>query len=73
MSIIIKYFAKKYVVSIINDLISAAKKKTDLNLWKIRVKNVIAFCNLLLETLEDDQISGEEADKICESACKLFV
>lgn len=71
MNTIIKFFAKKYIVSIVNDLIDAAKKKVDIQGWKIKVKNVIEFCNLLLETLDDDKISNDEADKIVDSALKL--
>lgn len=74
MKTLIKYFAKKYIVQVINDLLESAKsKKTDIKLWKNRTKNIIAFCHLVLETLEDDNISSEEADKIIESAKKLFV
>ena len=48
MKSLIKYFAKKYIISIINDVIEAAKRKVDIEIWKQRVKDVIAFCNLLL-------------------------
>ena len=72
MSIIVKWFAKKYVISIINDVIEAAKSKVDIDTWKQRVKNVISFCNLLLETLDDDKLTAEEADKIIDSATKLI-
>ena len=41
MNLIVKYFAKKYVSSIVTDLLEAASKKTDLELWKSRVRNVI--------------------------------
>ena len=41
MNVIVKYFAKKYVASIVTDLLEAASKKTDLELWKSRVRNVI--------------------------------
>ena len=44
MNLIVKYFAKKYVASIVTDLREAASKKTDLELWKSRVKKVIKFC-----------------------------
>ena len=44
MNVIVKYFAKKYVASIITDLLEAASKKTDLELWKSRVKKVIQLC-----------------------------
>lgn len=72
MSTIIKFFAKKYVISIINDVIESAKSKVDIETWKLRVKNVIAFCNLLLETLDDDKLTADEADKIIDSATKLI-
>ena len=64
MSAIVKWFAKKYVISIINDVKKKTKSKVDIETWKLRVKNVIAFCNLLLETLDDDKLTAEEADKI---------
>ena len=72
MKSVIKWFAKKYVISIINDVIEAAKSKVDIETWKQRVKNVIAFCNLLLETLDDDKLTAEEADKIIDSATSLI-
>lgn len=71
MSAIVKWFAKKYVISIINDVIEAAKSKVDIETWKQRVKNVIEFCNLLLETLDDDKLTADEADKIVDSAIDL--
>ena len=72
MKSLIKYFAKKYIISIINDVIEAAKRKVDIEIWKQRVKDVIAFCNLLLETLDDDKITADEADKIIDSATNLI-
>ena len=41
---IIRYFAKKYVASIVTDLLEAASNKTDLELWKSRVKKIIQLC-----------------------------
>ena len=41
---IIRYFAKKYVAAMVSDLLEAASKKTDLELWKSRVKKVIQLC-----------------------------
>lgn len=72
MKSVIKWFAKKYIISIINDVIEAAKSKVDIEIWKHRVKNVIAFCNLLLETLDDDKLTADEADKIIDSATNLI-
>ena len=72
MKTLIKYFAKKYIISLINDSLELAKKKVDTNSIKAKVKNVIEFCNLLLESIEDDKLSAEECDKIINSAEKLI-
>ena len=72
MNVIVKYFAKKYVVSIINDLLEAASKKTDLELWKSRVKKVIQLCQRLSDALDDNKLTPEEADKIVDAATKLI-
>ena len=72
MKTLIRYFAKKYIISIINDSLELAKKKVDTNSIKAKVKNVIEFCNLLLESIEDDKLSAEECDKIINSAEKLI-
>ena len=72
MKTLIKYFAKKYIISIINDSLELAKKKVDVNSIKTKVKNVIEFCNLLLKSIEDDKLSAEECDRIVDSAEKLI-
>ena len=41
MNKIVKWFAKKYVAAMVSDLLEAAAKKTDIELWKARVKKVI--------------------------------
>ena len=48
MKTLIKYFAKKYIISLINDSLELAKKKVDTDSIKAKVKKVIDFCNLLL-------------------------
>ena len=72
MKTLIKYFAEKYIISIINDSLELAKKKVDTFSIKPKVKNVIDFCNLLLESIEDDKLSAEECDRIVDSAEKLI-
>lgn len=72
MKSLIKYFARKYIISLINDSLELAKKKVDVNSIKTKVKNVIDFCNLLLESIDDDKLSAEECDKIINSAEKLM-
>ena len=68
MKTLIKYFAKKYIISIINDSLELAKKKVDTG----SIKAVIDFCNLLLESIEDDKLSAEECDRIVDNAEKLI-
>ena len=72
MKTLIRYFAKKYIISLINDSLELAKKKVDVDSIKTKVKNVIDFCNLLLASIEDDKLSAEECDKIINSAEKLI-
>ena len=72
MNVIVKYFAKKYVASIVTDLLEAASKKTDLELWKSRVKNVIQFCQRLSDALDDNKLTAEETDSIIDSATSLI-
>lgn len=72
MKSLIKYFAKKYIISLINDSLGLAKRKVDTNSIKGKVKNIIAFCTLLLESIEDDNLSDDECDKIIDSAEKLI-
>ena len=72
MKSVIKWFAKKYIISLINDSLELAKKKVDTNSIKSKVKSVIDFCNLLLKSIEDDKLSAEECDKIVDSAEKLI-
>ena len=71
MNVIVKWFAKKYVASIVTDLLEAASKKTDLELWKSRVKKVIQFCQRLSDALDDNKLTAEETDKIIDSATDL--
>lgn len=72
MKSVIKWFAKKYIISIINDSLELAKKKVDTDSIKAKVKSVIDFCNLLLQSIEDDKLSAEECDRIVDSAEKLI-
>ena len=72
MNAIVKFFAKKYVISIINDMLEAAAKKTDIELWKARVKKVIQFCQRLSDALDDNKLTAEESEKIVDAATSLI-
>ena len=68
---IIRYFAKKYVASIITDMLKQTAQKIDLETWKTKIKNVLQFCQLLLEKLDDNAITNDEIVEIAEKAKNL--
>ena len=72
MNIIVKYFAKKYVASIITDMLKQTAQKIDLETWKTKIKNVLQFCQFLLEKLDDNAITNDEIVEIAEKAKKLI-
>ena len=72
MNTIVKWFAKKYVAAMVSDLLEAASKKVDIDVWKARVKNVLDFCQLLLDTCDDNKLTPEETDKIVDAATSLI-
>ena len=68
---IIRYFAKKYVASIITDMLKQTAQKVDLETWKTKIKNVLQFCQFLLEKLDDNAITNDEIVEIAEKAKNL--
>ena len=68
---IIRYFAKKYVASIITDMLKQTAQTIDLETWKTKIKNVLQFCQLLLEKLDDNAITNDEIVEIVEKAKNL--
>ena len=71
MNVIVKYFAKKYVASIITDMLKQTAQKIDLETWKTKIKNVLQFCQFLLEKLDDNAITNDEIVEIAEKAKNL--
>ena len=72
MNTIVKWFAKKYVASIITDMLKQTAQKIDLETWKTKIKNVLQFCQFLLEKLDDNAITNDEIVEIAEKAKKLI-
>ena len=72
LQIILKFFAKKYVASIITDMLKQTAQKVDLETWKTKIKNVLQFCQFLLEKLDDNAITNDEIVEIAEKAKKLI-
>ena len=44
MKSLIRYFAKKYVASVVTDMLQKASQKINLDTWKQRVRGVLDFC-----------------------------
>ena len=71
MKTLIRYFAKKYVASVVTDMLQKASQKINLDIWKQRVRGVLDFCQMLLDKLDDNVITNEEAREIAEKAKSL--
>ena len=71
LQIILKFFAKKYVASIITDMLKQTAQKIDLETWKTKIKNVLQFCQFLLDKLDDNVITNDEIVEIAEKAKNL--
>jgi DNA mismatch repair ATPase MutL len=72
MNTIIKYFAKKYALSLINDLIANLQNKADIQRYKDKTNNVLKVLTTLMRILDDNTISQEEADQIIDETKNLF-
>ena len=72
MKMIVKYFAKKYVVSIINDSLQQMKQNESVEKCKVKIVNIIKFLNMLADTLDDNTIDDDEIEKVLKEAKELF-
>ena len=72
MKTLIRYFAKKYVLSLVNDGIKAIQAKTDLEPYKAKVRQALEACTALSKALDDDVITKEEAEAVCDAVKALF-
>lgn len=65
----IKWFAKKYVIGLLNDLLSEYKNDIDkakdtLNLWIGRIDKVLFTLRSMLEKLDDNKVTDDEVEQI---------
>lgn len=67
-----KYFAKKYAVRCVNDIIKTIQKKCDIDKWHAKITKIVAFLQKVLKTLDDKVITDEEAEIIVDETKKLF-
>lgn len=72
MNAIIKYFAKKYALAAVNEGIKAIQAKKDLEPYKAKVKEILAACTMLSLALDDNEITKEEAEAVCDAVKALF-
>ena len=68
----IKYFAKKWIIKQINQLLVDIKDNEKVIYWKNKILDIIRFLNNIQTILEDNNISEDEADKVIEECKKLF-
>ena len=68
----IKWFAKKYVLSLVNTFIKKLNSKCDVEAYRTRIMAILKYLNNLLEVLDDGEVTGEEADKIIDATKQLF-
>ena len=64
----IKWFAKRYVVGMLNDMLEqhkddVSKTKEILKVWIARLDKILFAFRSLLGKLEDNKIDGEEIDQ----------
>lgn len=72
MNAIIKYFAKKYALAAVNEGIKAINAKKDLEPYKAKVKEILAAGTMLSLALDDNEITKEEAEAVCDAVKALF-
>lgn len=68
----IKWFARRYALSLVNDALESIKDKEQVNVWKAKIQKILDFLQTLMKALDDNQISQEEADQIVDGTKKLF-
>ena len=65
----IKYFAKKYVIGLVNDLLNdykddIEKAKLTLELWVKRIDKILNTLRSMLNKLDDNKITDEEVEQV---------
>lgn len=71
MNAIIKWFAKKYVLSFVNDVIQKSLEKDGVKSALAKVELVDAYLHLLKRSIADGKITEEEADDVIAKFSKL--
>lgn len=73
----IKFFAKKYLIGLVNDLLEEYKEdighaKDILNIWISRIDKILFTLRSLLSKIEDNQITDEEVEQTTTEITKLI-
>lgn len=72
MNSIVKWFAKKYAVSLVNDMLEKLQEHADIQKYKEKTDDVLQYLCQIMNVLEDNKVTQEEAEKIIESTKDLF-
>lgn len=71
MNAIIKWFAKKYILAFVNDVIQKSLEKDGVKAALAKVDLVDAYLHLLKRSVADGKITDEEADDLIAKFSKL--
>lgn len=73
MNWFVKWIAKKYVVSLINDALDAAKNNdVDIPKYSMKIRDIMSVLTEVCDVLKDNKVTKDEAEKIIEKTTELF-
>lgn len=72
MNSIIKWIAKKYALSLINDALDAAKDKVDIEKYRAKIEEIMLVLVDVAKALKDNKITKDEANEIIDKTTELF-
>ena len=68
----LKYFAKKYVLRLVNNVIKSINIKIGIKKYINSIKRIIEYLNKLLSYLDDMEITSEESEALIKDSLELF-
>ena len=72
MKAIIRFFAKKYVLSMLNDVLSKVADKEQYPVIIDKTEKIVALCGVVTKALNDGSITQDETEEILDAAKSLF-
>lgn len=72
MKAIIRFFAKKYIISMLNDVLKKVADKEQYPVVIDKTQKIVALCGAVTKALDDGNITQEETEEIISRAGELF-